>query len=495
MPTSTAHSEVPCGPRGMEQDCARFHLQMGASRRRQSEESPREPRLRHFGTPKVGARTDTRKKALRSRADWRAAGLLQRAIGRGEESRRGRRNDEKESSTGGLHCRLMRWRAAEHGRWSGWKRETGTDQDTAGQTQGAERRCAHGELASTNQETGRGTEASRGRVGAAQRSVNRETETLDGASAAVPLDRGDAEQVTEQAAAWTGKASKGGGVREDEDRRETARQSCWNRAGESRARTGRPRGLRGGERGRSQEDVFGNRADPRVGSGMQQARGPGAGANRRGREKRRGRNERSRWHGFAEDEEAACCDRVGSGPHQEIRRRGDIWNPKRGRQTHEVHRPTDQQSSGGSVQMPARAGDCTPAAAWRLGAVRVCMRGSPKATATCQGTGFYIRYVEAMTTGRTTRVRLGKAEVVSEHTAPTWQRGGVDTGGRGGPAAARPRWLVAKAKRATTRASSSRSSESYDFARPGPWTTETSWVAARGAILRSNEPTALCSSL
>lgn len=304
---STAHSEVPCDPRGLEQDCARSRLQMGTMRRRQSEESPREPRLRHFGTLKVGARTDTRKKALRSRADWRAAGLLQRAIGRGEGSHRGRQNDEKASSTGGLHCRLARWRAAEHGEWSGWKRETGTDQDTAGQRQGAERRCAHGELASTNQETGRGTEASRGRAEAARWPVDRETETLDSASAAVPLDRGDAEQVTEQAAAWTGKASKGGGVREDEDRRETARQSCWNRAGKSRERTGRPRGLRGAERGRSQEDVFRNRTDPRVGSGMQQARSPGAGVNRRGREKRRGRNERGRWHDFAEGEAAACC--------------------------------------------------------------------------------------------------------------------------------------------------------------------------------------------
>lgn len=173
--------------------------------------------------------------------------------------------------------------------------------------QGAERRCAPGELASANQETGRGTEASRGRAEAARWPVDRETETLDSASAVVPLDRGDAEQVTEQAAAWTGKASKGGGVREDEDRRETARQSCWNRAGESRERTGRPRGLRGVERGQSQEDVFRNRTDPRVGSGMQQARGPGAGVNRRGREKRRGRNERGRWHDFAEDEAAACC--------------------------------------------------------------------------------------------------------------------------------------------------------------------------------------------
>ena len=39
--------------------------------------------------------------------------------------------------------------------------------------------------------------------------------------------------MTEQATAWTGKASKGGGVREDGDRRETKHQTCWNGDGEA----------------------------------------------------------------------------------------------------------------------------------------------------------------------------------------------------------------------------------------------------------------------
>lgn len=76
----------------------------------------------------------------------------------------------------------------------------------------------------------------------------------------------------------------------------------------------------------------------------------------------------------------------------------------------------DQRLMKSDVKMPARAGDCTPAAASESGAVRKYMRGSPKATETRQGTGLHCRCVEEKATGKTTRVQLGKAEEVSEFT-------------------------------------------------------------------------------
>lgn len=45
-----------------EQDCARKGLQTRSRWRRQSEESPRKQRLRHFGKLEVEERTDTRGK-------------------------------------------------------------------------------------------------------------------------------------------------------------------------------------------------------------------------------------------------------------------------------------------------------------------------------------------------------------------------------------------------------------------------------------------------
>ena len=86
----------------------------------------------------------------------------------------------------------------------------------------------------------------------------------------------------------------------------------------------------------------------------------------------------------------------------------------------------DQRLTESGVKMPARAGDCIPAAASETGAVRRHMRGSPKTTETRQGTGLHCRYMEAEATGRTTRVQLGKAEESSELTAYTGQL--VDSG-------------------------------------------------------------------
>jgi len=97
-------------------------------------------------------------------------------------------------------------------------------------------------------------------------------------------------QVTEQATAWTGKASKGGSVREDGDRREAKHQTCWNGDGERHSAVRQPKGRRHAMWGGPRDEVTGNRTNPRVGSRMQQACSLGAGENRRGREKRRGRN-------------------------------------------------------------------------------------------------------------------------------------------------------------------------------------------------------------
>ena len=119
----------------------------------------------------------------------------------------------------------------------------------------------------------------------------------------------------------------------------------------------------------------------------------------------------------------------------------------------------DQRLTGSGVRMPARAGDCTPAAAGEAGAVRSHMRGSPKATETRQGTGLHGRYMEAKATGRATRVQLGKADEDSDKNLFTGQLVVPVAVIGGGSVVARPRWLVVKAKRATTRAPTSRSSE------------------------------------
>ena len=87
------------------------------------------------------------------------------------------------------------------------------------------------------------------------------------------------------------------------------------------------------------------------------------------------------------------------------------------------------------------------------------MRGSPKATETRQGTGLHGRYMEAKATGRATRVQLGKADEDSGKNLFTGQLVVPVAVIGGGSVVARPRWLVVKAKRATTRAPTSRSSE------------------------------------
>jgi len=201
--------------------------------------------------------------------------------------------------------------------------------------------------------------------------------------------------VTEQATAWTGKASKGGGVREDRDRRETKHQTCWNRLGERHGAVRRLKSVRLAAWCRSREEVSGNRADPMVGSRMQQACSFGAGVNRRGREKRRGRNARSHWHDSAEGTETGDCLRAGRGPHQETRRRGDDLESQERKADARGAPEVDQRPTGSDVKMPARAGDCTPAAAGESGAVRKHLRGSPKATETRQGTGLHCRCMEA----------------------------------------------------------------------------------------------------
>ena len=237
-------------------------------------------------------------------------------------------------------------------------------------------------------------------------------------------------------------------------------QTCWNGNGERHSAVRQLKGRRHAVWGRSRDDVTGNRADPRVGSGMQQACKSGAGASRRGREKRRGRNAWSHWHGSTEGSETGDCLRAGRGPHQERRRRGNDLESQERKADARGAPEVDQRPMESDVKMPARAGDCAPAAASASGAVRKRVRGSPKATATRQGTGLHCRCMEAKATGRTTRVQLGKAEEVSESTACTGQLGEAGADDRGGSVAGRPRWLMVKAKRATTRTPTSRSSES-----------------------------------
>ena len=193
---------------------------------------------------------------------------------------------------------------------------------------------------------------------------------------------------------------------------------------------------------------------------MQQVRSLGAGVSRRGREKRRGRNVWSHWHGFAEGAQMGNRLCTGRGPHQGRRWRGEYLESQERKADARSAPKVDQRPAESGVRMPARAGDCTPAAAREAGAVRKHMRGSPKATETCQRTSLYCRCIGVMATGRTTRVRLGKAEESNEFTVNTGKLANTDVDDRGGSVAGRPRWLVVKAKRATTRAPTSRSSES-----------------------------------
>ena len=175
-------------------------------------------------------------------------------------------------------------------------------------------------------------------------------------------------------------------VREDGDRRETKHHACWNGDGERHSAVRQLRGRRHAVWGRSRDDVTGNRTNPRVGSGMQQVRSLGAGVSRRGREKRRGRNVWSHWHGFAEGAQMGNRLCTGRGPHQGRRWRGEYLESQERKADARSAPKVDQRPAESGVRMPARAGDCTPAAAREAGAVRKHMRGSPKATETCQRT-------------------------------------------------------------------------------------------------------------
>lgn len=144
--------------------------------------------------------------------------------------------------------------------------------------------------------------------------------------------------MTEQATAWTGKASKGGGVREDRDRRETMHQTCWNRVGERhgavrqlksrRLRRGAGLGKKSLETGRTPWSE--------------------AGCNKPASLKREkavevvknGEDGTRRAIGMVLPRTRRRVTVCESGVDRIKRYDGGamIWNPKRGRQTHEAHR-------------------------------------------------------------------------------------------------------------------------------------------------------------
>jgi len=154
------------------------------------------------------------------------------------------------------------------------------------------------------------------------------------------------------------------------------------------------------------------------------------------------------------------CLCTGRRPHRGRRWRGDYLESQERKADARSAPEVDQRPTGSDVKMPARAGDCTPAAASEAGAVRRHMRGSPKATETRQGTGLN---VDALRRRRRERPRwssLERPRKENEFTVNTGKLADADVDNRGGSIAGRPRWLVVKAKRATTRAPTSRSSES-----------------------------------
>jgi len=239
--------------------------------------------------------------------------------------------------------------------------------------------------------------------------------------------------------------------------RQRARPAGTGMASEAEQPKGRETRRRQG--GASIEEVTGNRTDPRVGSGMQQARSLGAGASCRGREKRRGRNARGHWHGIAEGKEAGNRGAAGSGLHQGRRRRGELWNPKRGRQPNEAQLKVDQRLKASDERMSARAGDCIPATARETGAVRKHMRGHRRRRKRAKGPA---TASEAQWRRRRERPRgssLGRPKTKTISPQSPGNRGR-----RTSESKEVPRWedrggLVVKAKRAPTRAPTSRSSE------------------------------------